>query len=94
MYRIDGLHKRMKVMNFNIHKGSARKSHLNTVDSSYLGSYDGKRPRMLVDFVRFSMFEQALYFLAGANLSFTGEKILATPNNDVHSVESRDNGTI
>ncbi|XP_047981329.1 biotin synthase, mitochondrial-like [Salvia hispanica] len=32
--------------------------------------------------VRFSMPEQALCFLAGANSIFTGEKLLTTPNND------------
>jgi biotin synthase len=32
--------------------------------------------------VRFSMSEQALCFLAGANSIFTGEKLLTTPNND------------
>ncbi|XP_068661371.1 biotin synthase, mitochondrial-like [Aristolochia californica] len=32
--------------------------------------------------VRFSMAEQALCFLAGANSIFTGEKLLTTPNND------------
>ncbi|XWS43913.1 hypothetical protein CRYUN_Cryun16bG0145400 [Craigia yunnanensis] len=32
--------------------------------------------------VRFSMPEQALCFLAGANSVFTGEKLLTTPNND------------
>ncbi|WZZ40506.1 hypothetical protein YC2023_036765 [Brassica napus] len=32
--------------------------------------------------VRFTMPEQALCFLAGANSIFTGEKLLTTPNND------------
>lgn len=32
--------------------------------------------------VRFSIPEQALCFLAGANSIFTGEKLLTTPNND------------
>ncbi|KMZ67056.1 Biotin synthase [Zostera marina] len=32
--------------------------------------------------VRFSISEQALCFLAGANSIFTGEKLLTTPNND------------
>jgi len=32
--------------------------------------------------VRFSLPEQALCFLAGANSIFTGEKLLTTPNND------------
>lgn len=32
--------------------------------------------------VRFSMPEQALCFLAGANSIFTGERLLTTPNND------------
>ncbi|PON74963.1 CofH family [Parasponia andersonii] len=32
--------------------------------------------------VRFSMPEQALCFLSGANSIFTGEKLLTTPNND------------
>ncbi|PQM40319.1 biotin synthase [Prunus yedoensis var. nudiflora] len=32
--------------------------------------------------VKFSMPEQALCFLAGANSIFTGEKLLTTPNND------------
>ena len=32
--------------------------------------------------VRFSMPEQALCFMAGANSIFTGEKLLTTPNND------------
>lgn len=32
--------------------------------------------------VRFSMPEQALCFLAGANSIFTGEKLLTTQNND------------
>lgn len=32
--------------------------------------------------VRFSMPEQALCFLAGANSIFTGDKLLTTPNND------------
>ncbi|KAL9260482.1 Biotin synthase, mitochondrial-like protein [Drosera capensis] len=32
--------------------------------------------------VRFSMPEQALCFIAGANSIFTGEKLLTTPNND------------
>ncbi|KAG6422879.1 hypothetical protein SASPL_113261 [Salvia splendens] len=32
--------------------------------------------------VRFSMAEQTLCFLAGANSIFTGEKLLTTPNND------------
>ncbi|KAK7311746.1 hypothetical protein RJT34_10077 [Clitoria ternatea] len=32
--------------------------------------------------VRFSMPEQALCFLVGANSIFTGEKLLTTPNND------------
>ena len=32
--------------------------------------------------VCFSMPEQALCFLAGANSIFTGEKLLTTPNND------------
>lgn len=32
--------------------------------------------------VRFSVPEQALCFLAGANSIFTGEKLLTTPNND------------
>lgn len=32
--------------------------------------------------VRFSMPEQALCFLAGANSIFTGEKLLTTANND------------
>ncbi|KAF6161309.1 hypothetical protein GIB67_009196, partial [Kingdonia uniflora] len=32
--------------------------------------------------VKFSMSEQALCFLAGANSIFTGEKLLTTPNND------------
>jgi biotin synthase len=32
--------------------------------------------------VSFSMAEQALCFLAGANSIFTGEKLLTTPNND------------
>lgn len=35
--------------------------------------------------VRFSMPEQALCFLAGANSIFTGEKLLTTPNNDFDS---------
>ena len=32
--------------------------------------------------VRFSMPEQALCFLAGANSIFSGDKLLTTPNND------------
>ncbi|CAK9166835.1 unnamed protein product [Ilex paraguariensis] len=32
--------------------------------------------------VRFSIPEQTLCFLAGANSIFTGEKLLTTPNND------------
>lgn len=32
--------------------------------------------------VKFSVPEQALCFLAGANSIFTGEKLLTTPNND------------
>ena len=32
--------------------------------------------------VRFSMPEQALCFLAGANSIFAGDKLLTTPNND------------
>lgn len=32
--------------------------------------------------VRFSIPEQALCFLAGANSIFTGDKLLTTPNND------------
>lgn len=32
--------------------------------------------------VRFSMSEQALCFMAGANSIFTGDKLLTTPNND------------
>ena len=32
--------------------------------------------------VRFSIPEQALCFLAGANSIFTGEKLLTTPNNE------------
>ena len=32
--------------------------------------------------VRFSIPEQALCFMAGANSIFTGEKLLTTPNND------------
>lgn len=32
--------------------------------------------------VRFSVPEQTLCFLAGANSIFTGEKLLTTPNND------------
>lgn len=32
--------------------------------------------------VRFSIPEQALCFLAGANSIFAGEKLLTTPNND------------
>ncbi|XP_047316030.1 biotin synthase, mitochondrial-like [Impatiens glandulifera] len=35
--------------------------------------------------VKFSMAEQALCFLAGANSIFTGEKLLTTPNNDFDS---------
>ncbi|KAK4768591.1 hypothetical protein SAY87_003732 [Trapa incisa] len=35
--------------------------------------------------VRFSMPEQALCFLAGANSIFTGDKLLTTPNNDFDS---------
>lgn len=35
--------------------------------------------------VRFSMPEQSLCFLAGANSIFTGEKLLTTPNNDFDS---------
>ena len=32
--------------------------------------------------VRFSVPEQAMCFLAGANSIFTGDKLLTTPNND------------
>ncbi|PKA54767.1 Biotin synthase [Apostasia shenzhenica] len=35
--------------------------------------------------VRFSMAEQALCFLAGANSIFTGDKLLTTPNNDFNA---------
>ena len=38
--------------------------------------------RLSAGSVRFSMPEQALCFLAGANSIFTGEKLLTTPNND------------
>ena len=38
--------------------------------------------RLSTGSVRFSMPEQALCFLAGANSIFTGEKLLTTPNND------------
>ncbi|XP_042378603.1 biotin synthase, mitochondrial-like isoform X2 [Zingiber officinale] len=38
--------------------------------------------------VRFSMPEQALCFMAGANSIFTGEKLLTTPNNDYDADQS------
>ncbi|CAL9761673.1 unnamed protein product [Musa acuminata subsp. burmannicoides] len=38
--------------------------------------------RLSAGLVRFSMPEQALCFLAGANSIFTGEKLLMTPNNN------------
>lgn len=38
--------------------------------------------------VKFSVPEQALCFLAGANSIFTGEKLLTTPNNDFDADQS------
>ncbi|KAK4719707.1 hypothetical protein R3W88_018045 [Solanum pinnatisectum] len=42
----------------------------------------GAMVRLSAGRVRFSVPEQALCFLAGANSIFTGEKLLTTPNND------------